>query len=98
MKYRSRSQIIAMVLQAADKGATKTRIMYDAYLSYAQVKEYLEFLQSKGLLLYEEETTRYHLTEKGLRFLRLFDEISEMITVAPSRRSEQGLIVGQNTP
>ncbi|MGA2665673.1 MAG: winged helix-turn-helix domain-containing protein, partial [Nitrososphaerales archaeon] len=28
MKYRSRSEIIAMILQAANNGATKTRIMY----------------------------------------------------------------------
>jgi predicted transcriptional regulator len=81
MKYRSRSEIIAMILQSANKGATKTRIMYGAYLSYAQVKEYLEFLQSKDLLSYEEGTQLYRLTERGLRFLRAFDQISDMISV-----------------
>jgi predicted transcriptional regulator len=81
MKYRSRSEIIAMILQAANKGATKTRIMYGAYLSYAQLKEYLEFLQGKDLLRYEEGTQLYRLTEKGLQFLRAFDQISEMVSV-----------------
>jgi predicted transcriptional regulator len=81
MKYRSRSEIIAMILQAANNGATKTRIMYGAYLSYAQVKEYLEFLQNKKLLSYEEGTSQYRLTEKGLQFLRVFDQISDMISV-----------------
>src|SRR5580658_4276726 len=82
MKYRSRSEIIAMVLQAANKGATKTRIMYGAYLSYAQLKEYLEFLEAKNLLRYEEGTQLDRLTEKGLQFLRAFDQISDMMAVS----------------
>ncbi len=81
MKYRSRSEITAMILQAANKGATKTRIMYAANLSYAQVKEYLAFLQSRGLLSYEEGTQLYKLTERGLKFLNTFDQISDMISV-----------------
>ena len=95
MKYRSRSEIIAMILQAANKGATKTRIMYGAYLSYAQVKEYLEFLQAKKLLSYEEGTSLYRLTERGLQFLRVFDEISDMISVSGSRDSDQTVVLGE---
>jgi predicted transcriptional regulator len=95
MKYRSRSEIIAMILQAANNGATKTRIMYGAYLSYAQVKEYLEFLESKKLLSYEEGTSLYHLTEKGLQFLRVFDEISDMISLKDDRRQERAVVLGQ---
>jgi predicted transcriptional regulator len=81
MKYRSRSEIIAMILQSANNGATKTRIMYGAYLSYAQVKEYLEFLMAKELLRYEQGTQLYRLTEKGMHFLRAFDQISDMMSV-----------------
>jgi predicted transcriptional regulator len=40
MKYRSRTDIVAMILDAANGGATKTKIMYKAYLSYAQLEEY----------------------------------------------------------
>jgi len=92
MKYRSRSEIIAMILQAANKGATKTRIMYGAYLSYAQLKEYLEFLQGKDLLRYEEGTQLYRLTEKGLQFLRAFDQISEMVSVTNKLVPQPGSI------
>ena len=42
MKYRSRTEIVAMILEAANGGATKTRIMYKAFLSYAQLREYLQ--------------------------------------------------------
>jgi predicted transcriptional regulator len=95
MKYRSRSEIIAMILQAANTGATKTRIMYGAYLSYAQVKEYLEFLQTKKLLSYEEGTSLYHLTEKGLQYLRVFDQISDMISIEGNRNADRAVVLGQ---
>ena len=82
MKYRSRTDIIAMILQAAMAGATKTRLMYSAYLSYAQIQEYLEFLREKGLILYEEGVQQYKLTEKGLHFLHVYEKISELIYLA----------------
>ena len=81
MKYRSRTDIIAMILQAAINGATKTRIMYGAYLSYAQVKEYLSFLIEKDLIRYEEGSAIYKLTQKGVQLLRVYEDISDMITI-----------------
>ena len=44
MKYRSRTDIVALILEAANGRATKTKIMYKAFLSYAQLKEYLTVL------------------------------------------------------
>ena len=81
MKYRSRTDIIAMILQAATGGATKTRIMYSAYLSYAQVKEYLSFLIERNLIIYEEGTQLYKLTDRGLHLLRAYEGISDMIAL-----------------
>ncbi len=81
MKYRSRTDIIAMILQAAINGATKTRIMYGAYLSYAQVKEYLSFLIEKELIRYEEGSAIYKLTQKGVQLLHVYEDISDMITI-----------------
>ena len=65
MKYRSRSEIVAIILEAANGGTTRTRIMYKAFLSFAQLKEYLSMLLEKGLIEYEEGTRRYKTTEKG---------------------------------
>jgi predicted transcriptional regulator len=55
MKYRSRTDIIGQILDAANGGggAIKTKIMYQAYLSYAQLKEYLTVLTERGLLNYD---------------------------------------------
>ncbi len=81
MKYRSRTDIIAMILQAAMNGATKTRLMYSAYLSYAQIQEYVQFLKEKKLITYEEGTQEYKLTESGIHFLRVYDEISSLVSL-----------------
>ena len=81
MKYRSRTDIIAMILQAASGGATKTRIMYGAYLSYAQVKEYLSFLIERDLIRYEEGSQLYKLSERGMKLLQAYEGISDMISL-----------------
>jgi predicted transcriptional regulator len=80
MKYRSRTDIVATILEAANGGLTKTRIMYKAYLSYAQLKEYLSILVENGLLEYEDRDLKYKTTEKGLRFMRTYNEIGEMVS------------------
>jgi predicted transcriptional regulator len=79
MKYRSRTEIVAMILEAARSGATKTKIMYKAYLSYTQVKEYIAFLQDNELLSYEQGTQLYKISEKGYKFLQSYGEISELV-------------------
>jgi predicted transcriptional regulator len=80
MKYRSRTDIVATILEAANGGATKTRIMYKAYLSYAQLKEYLSVLTENGLLDYEEGELKYKTTEKGIRFMSTYDQIGHMVS------------------
>jgi predicted transcriptional regulator len=50
MKYRSRTELVSMMLDAANGGATKTKIMYSAFLSYTQLKEYLSVLIENKIL------------------------------------------------
>ena len=71
---------MATILEAANGGSTKTKIMYKAYLSYAQLKEYLSILVGNGLLEYEEGELKYKTTEKGLRFMKTYSEIGEMVS------------------
>ena len=80
MKYRSRFEIAATILEVAQAGnSTKTRLMYGSFLSFAQINEYLGFLLSNGLITKNDDTRIYSLTEKGMRFLRVYDEIAELI-------------------
>ncbi|MDF2737059.1 MAG: hypothetical protein K0S93_915 [Nitrososphaeraceae archaeon] len=79
MKYRSRTEIVSMMLDAANGGATKTKIMYSAFLSYTQLKEYLSVLIENNLLEYLEGTRTFKTTEKGLNFLKMNNQIGELL-------------------
>ena len=91
MKYRSRTDIISTILQAAMNGSTKTRLMYSAFISYAQTQEYLQFLTERRLISFEATTAKYTLTEQGLRFLTVYDEISAIVSLDSSKASEKFL-------
>lgn len=86
MKYRSRTEIVSMILEAANGGATKTKIMYKAFLSYAQLKEYLSVLIENNLIEYLEGTQTYKTTEKGFNLLKMHNEIGELLQ-SPVRES-----------
>ena len=78
MKYRSRSDIIGLLLEAANGGgATKTKLMYKAFLSFNQLREYLAVLVENALIEYEGNQT-YRTTQKGLRVLQLQNKIEEL--------------------
>jgi predicted transcriptional regulator len=100
MKYRSKIDIIGHILEAvnsrgrSDIGLTKVKIMYNVFLSYRQLKEYLSVLVEKGLIeeyqkdLKEEDKEKekqqfsnyyYRITDKGRRFLQIYRCLSEMM-------------------
>lgn len=79
MKYRSRTEIVSNILNAANGGTTKTRIMYKAFLSYTQLKEYLSVLIENSLIEYIDGTHIFKTTEKGLNFLKMHNEIGQLL-------------------
>ena len=82
MKYRSRTEIVGLILDAANGGgATKTKIMYKAFLSFAQLREYLTMLQDNGLIEYEGGKQAYRTTEKGMKLLELYENMSELTSL-----------------
>jgi predicted transcriptional regulator len=83
VKYRSRFEIASTILHGVVDGpATKTRLMYGSFLSFAQINEYLGFLLANELVKKEEATRMYSLTEKGMRFLHIYEELSALIGAA----------------
>jgi predicted transcriptional regulator len=80
MKYRGKDEIVNSILRSIKTGATKTKIMYRAYLSYAQLKEYLTLLQDRHFISFDGETELYHVSEKGMRFMNAYDKISESVS------------------
>jgi predicted transcriptional regulator len=81
MKYRSRVDIIAAILEIAKEGSIKTRIMFGAVLSFTQLQEYTTFLIEQGLME-RSEAGLYRTTEKGLKFLHMYVEIDSMVPKA----------------
>ncbi|HYA81978.1 MAG TPA: winged helix-turn-helix domain-containing protein [Candidatus Bathyarchaeia archaeon] len=74
--------MVGLLLGAANGGgATKTKLMYKAYLSFNQLREYLTLLVENGLIEYEGGQT-YRTTEKGMRVLHLQNEINEVAPVS----------------
>jgi predicted transcriptional regulator len=80
MKYRSRTEIVKTILEAAidNEGTNRTRLLYKSYLSFNQLKEYLETLQENGLIEYEVGKRCYRTTQKGLRLLQLQNKMEEI--------------------
>jgi len=75
-KYRDRLQIIADVLSIVSGKARKTRIMYQANLSYRLLCRYLDEVLDAGLVE-PEDGDRYVLTTKGKKFLSKHEEYSK---------------------
>jgi predicted transcriptional regulator len=94
MKYRSNTEIIDTMLRSIKSGATKTSIMYRAYMSYAQLKEYLKLLESRQMITFETESQLYHITEKGLRFMNAYEKINELVPSVTDARALESRIVG----
>jgi predicted transcriptional regulator len=79
MGNRSRTEIIGNILDSANGGASKTKIMYTAFLSYNQLNEYLTSLIENNLIEYLDGTRKFKTTEKGLFFLKIHNEIGELL-------------------
>jgi predicted transcriptional regulator len=79
MGNRSRTEIVGNILDAANGGATKTKIMYTAFLSYNQLKDYISMLIENNLIEYLDGAHKFKTTEKGLIFLKMHNEIGELL-------------------
>ena len=89
MKYRSRIDIMSQILEAANGGgATRTKIMYKAFLSFVQLKEFLTLLTENDLLSFDRETQTFKTTEKGLRFLNAYNKLGDVMK-ASSQQQQQ---------
>ncbi len=99
MANRSRTEIVGQILEAvydseadedgSGEGITRTKIMYTAYLSSAQLKEYLLVLTVHGLLIFDSAMHRYNITEKGLRYLELYNKLGDVMKGKEEEEKEQ---------
>ena len=103
--YRGRHEIIAAmlhtVIDSGTAGTSRTPLMYRSFLSYAQLKGYLQILLIKGLIkeyppnsesekneelgIDPNHRLSYTITEKGRRVLQICDEINKIIEPAQAK-------------
>jgi len=74
--YRDRLQIVADILFIVNGRAKKTRIMYQANLSYRLLCRYLDEVVDAGLVKPEDDDC-YVLTAKGREFLSRHEEYAK---------------------
>jgi predicted transcriptional regulator len=79
MGSRSRTEIVSDILDSANGGAPKTKIMNTAFLSYNQIHEYLSILIENNLIEYLDGTQNYKTTENGLHFLKMYNKIRKLL-------------------
>ena len=89
MKYQNRMDIVAIILESANGRQNKIKMMYNAFISYSELREYLAVLQENGLLEYELGTHIYKITDKGKRFLQIYNHVGDLIA------SSDSLILGK---
>ena len=78
MGYREHFDIIADILNVAGRNAKKTRIMYQANLSYSILQRYLSELLAWSLVSFDGRSQSYVLTSKGQEFLYAYKEYSKI--------------------
>jgi predicted transcriptional regulator len=76
---RNRLEIMVEILDLCRSPRNKTRIMYQANLSWKLVQEYLSELKSRSLLEIHNSPFRYATTEKGLRFVERWKNLDSML-------------------
>jgi predicted transcriptional regulator len=86
-RYRDRLQIVADILSIVNDRAKKTRIMYQANLSYRLLCRYLGEVVDAGLVRPEDEDW-YVLTAKGVEFLGRHEKYARGCRILEERASE----------
>jgi len=84
--HRSRIDIIANILQAANEGAKKTHIMYQCNLSFRQLHAYLDFLVAMGFLKSiilkaenKDDSLLFETTRKGRAFIQAYRNLRALL-------------------
>jgi predicted transcriptional regulator len=84
MKHRSKVEIIADMLETimADSSMSSSKIMYKAFLSYKQLKEYVPLLLQNELIKHGEKNRTFMITDKGMYYLEMYNNLPEFVGIA----------------
>lgn len=99
-KNRDSLSIVADILESASLGASKTRIMFSANLSFKLLEKYLSMVLRAGLL--KLNYNKYELTKHGQDFLKnyrwfkgRYDEARKLLEDLDGEREKLALVCAQ---
>jgi predicted transcriptional regulator len=73
---------MAIVLEAANGGTTKSRILVKANLTSGQLRQYLDVLLDKKLIIELADDDKRHIayrtTERGMRYLDMYSALKNI--------------------
>jgi predicted transcriptional regulator len=75
---RSRTEIIQAILDIVQEETNLTAVMYKSFISYSQLKKYLDLLEKNGLITIDKKK-KIKITSKGSQYLSTANKLSEMI-------------------
>ena len=90
MKKRDRINIIRLILEAsneAEYSKQMTKILYKVLVNHPRLQEYWTVLTESDLLSYDVDTQKFKTTEKGLKFLKAYNEAGKLIEANTSTTS-----------
>ena len=79
------------ILYSAQGGVGITRIMFHAYLTHSQAKEYIQMLLNQGLLAQDIESgslRQFRTTPKGSEYLAAVERMSDMLAIETRRAAK----------
>jgi predicted transcriptional regulator len=87
MEYRNRSRIEAAILKATantakdsnSKGLKHREIMHKTAIPDIYLKAYMQLLYQKELIEYDNQRQVFRITEKGIHYLNLDNEINDLL-------------------
>ena len=91
MRNRQKDEIMRDVLHSAQGGAGITKIMFHAYLTHSQAKEYTQMLMQSGLLEQDIESSslrQFRTTPKGVEYLAAIERMSDMLAIETRRSAK----------
>jgi predicted transcriptional regulator len=91
MRNRQKDEIMRDVLYSAQGGAGITKIMFQAYLTHSQAKEYTQVLIGLGLLEQDIEAAslgQFRTTPKGVEYLTAAEKMADMLAIETRRAAK----------
>ena len=79
MATRSQTEIIVSVLRAADGGASKMQIMFESFLDWATLNDYLVVLAGSDLIDCVSKSGYCYTTRKGMTLLNICDRLTTFV-------------------